>query len=80
MTYGCHYRVDCPRALSAIESLLTPETVVRWERRFTPVEMTESDEQMVVTGHPSGRPLAPRFVFERRDGGLVYRQDGESGS
>jgi len=72
--------VNCPYAAVSNQVTTDAETVVRWERRFTPVEMTESDEQMVVTGHPSGRPLAPRFVFERRDGGLVYRQDGESGS
>lgn len=63
----------------AVERLLAPETVLEYEGTFTVVDVDEADTGTVVTARAGGGLLTARFVFEPRDDGYVYRQDGRSG-
>jgi hypothetical protein len=62
-----------------IERLLTPETVLDYEGTFTAVDVEEGDGETVVEARAGGRLMAARFVFDDREDGLGYRQDGEAG-
>ena len=62
-----------------VARLLTPETVLDYEGTFTVVDVEETDGRTVVEARAGGRLMGARFVFEDREDGLVYRQDGETG-
>lgn len=62
-----------------IDRLLTPETVLDYEGTFTAVDVEDGEDSTVVEARAGGRLMAARFVFEDREDGLVYRQDGEVG-
>lgn len=66
-----------PASVSEVRAKLTPEAIVAAECGHEPTEVTTVDGQTVVTGHPAGRILAPRYVFESVDGGFRYRRDDE---
>ncbi|WP_459194894.1 SRPBCC family protein [Halosimplex sp. J119] len=53
---------------------LTPERVVEAEGEFQVLDVSAEDGRTVVTVWPNGRILAPRFVFEDRPDGFVYRR------
>lgn len=75
--------VEASRFLQAapreVNRLLTPETVLDYEGTFTAVDVEETDGSTVVEARAGGRLMGARFVFEDREDGLVYRQDGRAG-
>lgn len=75
--------VEVSRFLQAypreVDRLLTPETVLDYEGTFTAIDVDETDGTTVVDAQAGGRLMEARFVFEDREDGLVYRQDGRAG-
>lgn len=75
--------VEASRFLQAypreVDRLLTPETVLDYEGTFTVIDVDETDGTTVVDAQAGGRLMEARFVFEDREDGLVYRQDGGAG-
>lgn len=62
-----------------VERLLTPETILDYEGTFTAVDVDSADDQTVVVASAGGGVMEARFVFEEREDGLSYRQDGRTG-
>lgn len=75
--------VEVSRFLQAypreVDRLITPETVLDYEGTFTTVDVEETDGTTVVDAQAGGQLMEARFVFEDREDGLVYRQDGRAG-
>jgi hypothetical protein len=62
-----------------VERMLAPETILEYEGTFTAVDVDESGDETVVLARAGGRLMEARFVFEERQDGYAYRQDGEAG-
>lgn len=62
--------------LPDVEALLTPETIVSAEGSHEPRDSSAENGTVVVTARPSGRLLAPQYVFESTDGHIRYRREG----
>lgn len=62
-----------------VTRLLAPETILDYEGTFTAVDVEEMDDRTVVVAEAGGRLLEARFVFEERENGYVYRQEGTTG-
>lgn len=62
-----------------IERLLAPETILEYEGTFTAVDVDETEAGTVVDARAGGRLVGGRFVFEERQDGYTYRQDGTAG-
>lgn len=65
--------------LPQVERQLSPAAIVEYEGTFSVVDVEETGEGQVVTGHAGGRLIEARFVFQPREDGYVYRQEGSSG-
>lgn len=82
MTVGVHvHRVrtveftrTVPVGLADVRAALTPESVVRYEGRHEPREVSSEGLDTVVTAWPVGRLLEPQYVFEPTTGGYRYRR------
>lgn len=62
-----------------LERLLAPETILEYEGTFTAVDVEETDAGTVVVAQAGGRLIEARFVFEAREDGYAYRQEGTAG-
>lgn len=62
-----------------VDRLLAPETILGYEGTFTAIDLDETDDGTVVEAQAGGGLVSARFVFEERDDGYVYRQDGPTG-
>lgn len=62
-----------------VERLLTPETVIDYEGTFTVVDVESTDGATAVDARAGGGLIEARFLFEAREDGLTYRQDGRAG-
>lgn len=75
--------VEASRVVGAtrreIERLLAPETILGYEGTFTAVDVDEGEDETVVVARAGGGLVEARFVFEEREDGYVYRQDGKTG-
>lgn len=65
--------------LPQVERQLTPASIVEYEGTFSVVDVEETAAGQVVTGQAGGRLIEGRFLFEPRDGGYAYRQEGDAG-
>jgi len=64
--------------LPAVERQLSPAAIVEYEGTFTVMDVEETGDGWIVTGRGGGL-LEARFVFEEREDGYVYRQEGDTG-
>ncbi len=66
-----------PALPAEVERALTPTSVVEYEGSFRVRDVTETDDEWVVTVGRAGVELSLRF--ERTEDGLYYEQAGDSG-
>ena len=64
--------------LPAVERQLSPAAIVEYEGTFTVMDVEATGDGWIVTGRGGGL-LEARFVFEEREDGYVYRQEGDTG-
>ncbi len=63
-----------PVGLSDVKAALTPESIVRYEGRHEPKDVSTDGVWTVVTAHPVGRLLEPRYEFVPHGDGYRYRR------